>query len=296
MGKDLIKNGYIPLDKSWMIRMGTLDAIYGYEDTTLFLKRQSLLSDDLQALYCACRLWRTNEPIDVGESATLFRFLRFAAWKFGLDKKFILRGTLKKRRITDNPEIIHWPLADLLKLDNNTSQWASAAVLFGNKEIIDNPPYKLKLTYKAVNHWREQRAKSQSWLPRYDQTILRQAETFLKILYGESVEFKPEQAEDYCFVRAFGFISATEGESRWPSLRGHESDRIRGMEKALNDFAANKEIISNDHRIIQAIVMKAKIENKNVLIKYPSAINKSWPQFWDFLKDAEKNSRNELMI
>ena len=36
-------------------------------------------------------------------------------------------------------------------------------------------------------------------------------------------------------ARAFGFISKEEGEEKWPSLRGHESDRIEEMEKEMKD-------------------------------------------------------------
>ncbi|HEY4477585.1 MAG TPA: hypothetical protein VJB56_03050 [Candidatus Paceibacterota bacterium] len=116
----LIRNGYIPLDKSWIIRMGVLDMINGRHDIIDFLTSQKSLSGDLQALLCAARVWDTNEPIDVGESGTLYRFLRFASWARNLDKKFILRGTLKERAICDNPVVVHYSLKELLLLDHGT--------------------------------------------------------------------------------------------------------------------------------------------------------------------------------
>ena len=234
MKQNLIDKGYIPLDKSWMIRMGVLDLTNGYDDCTKFLEQQYReLSDDLRSLYHASIRWNSNEPIDVGESGTLYRFLKFASWKLGKQKEFVLRGTLKNRKTCDNPSIVDWPLEELLTLDNRTSQWASASVLVGNPERMPNPPYKLQVTYDAVEHWKNARRKNEIWEPRHDETILAQALSYLQWSREGKIDFTPQQAEDYCFARAFGLMSAQEGEMRWPSLRGHESDRIVEMEEAL---------------------------------------------------------------
>ena len=282
----LIKQGYIPLDKSWIIRMGILDLLNGYDDTTQFIKKQEQLSDDLKALYRASLAWKSDEPIDVGESGTLYRFLRFASWKLDIDKEFILHGSLKQREICDNPEIVNYSLDELLKLDNGTSQWASASVLLGSKERIPNPPYKLRLSYEAVSHWKKQRKKGHHWEPRYDETILRQAIAFLELLKKGETSFIPQQPEDYCFARAFELITKEDGELRWPSLRGHESNRIAEMERVLCDTVVGKEINSRDHRIVQAIAMLRKVKGKDIKVKYPEVVKKSWPQFWKFLKDS----------
>ncbi|MBS3141136.1 hypothetical protein J4405_03255 [Candidatus Woesearchaeota archaeon] len=278
MKNDLIKKDYIPLDKSWMIRIGVLDLINNYSDCINFLQQHyEKLSDDLKSLYHASIQWKENTPIDVGESGTLYRFLRFASWKLGLDKRFILQGTLKDRKICNNPEITNWSLEQLLELDNGTSQWASASVLLGNSQRIINPPYKLQTTYEAIEHWTKARKQGKLWEPRYDETILAQALAYLNYIKTGKIEFTPEQAEDYCFARAFGLINK-EAEKRWPSLRGHESDRINEMELALHQ----KEITSRDHRVIQAVAM---LKRNSIKIEYPECVNKSWPQFWRFLKD-----------
>ena len=281
----LIKQGYIPLDKSWIIRMGILDLLSGHRDTIEFIKQQNELSDDLEALYRTLLAWKSNKLIDVGESGTLYRFLKFTSWKLNVDKEFVLHGSLKQREICDNPEIVNYSLDKLLKLDNGTSQWASASVILGNKERISNPPYKLKLTYEAVSHWKEQRKKNLCWEPRYDETILRQAIAFLELLKKGKTSFIPQQAEDYCFARAFELITKESGELRWPSLRGHESDRIAEMERMIYASNLGKEINSTDHRVIQAIAMLQKIKGKNIKVKYPDVVKKSWPQFWKFIKN-----------
>jgi len=285
----LIKQGYIPLDKSWIIRMGVLDLLNGYEDTIQFIKQQEQLSDDLKTLYRASIAWKSDGPIDVGESGTLFRFLRFASWKLGVDKEFILHGSLEKREICDDPKIVNYSLDELLKLDNGTSQWASASVLLGSKERILNPPYKLKLSYEAISHWNKQRKNGQRWEPRYDETILRQAIAFLELLKKGETSFIPQQPEDYCFARAFEFITKKNGEFRWLSLRGHESNRITEMERVLYDSGLGKEIDSTDHRVVQAIVMLQKVKGKDIKVKYPETARKSWPQFWKFLNDSLNN-------
>jgi len=286
--EDRIFLKYIPLDKSWMIRVGVLDIINGYTDITAFLESQDSLSDDLKALYRVSENWNSNNPLDVGESATLYRFLKFASWKLGKDKKFILRGTLKDRKICNNPEIINWSLKELLTLDNGTSQWASASVLLGNQEKIANPPYKLQLTYDAVKHWKERRACKKCWLPRYDKTIERQAEAFLQLMKTGKTNFVPKHSEDYCFARAFDLITPEEGEEKFPSLRNHETDRIKEMEKALRQVERDNIISSKDHRVTWAVAARQISLKKDYTIKYPSALNKSFPKCLDFLDYCKK--------
>jgi len=280
---NLIEKGYIPLDKSWIIRMGVLDLVNGYTYNPFDYCEDILgrpyeeLSDDLQAMFCVSVQWQLNLPFIVRESATLYRFLKFASWKLGWNRKIIIRGTLKHRNICNNPEIIDWPLEQLLTLDNGTSQWASASVLLGNEEIIPNPPYKLQLTYDAVKYWRIARSHGRRWEPIYDKTILRQALAYLQWIRDGHMDFEPLQAEDYCFARAFGIITQEEGERKWPSLKGHESNRIVDMEEALQQ----KVITSKDHRIVQAVAM---LKRQEVDFMYPNCVRKSWPQFWKFMR------------
>lgn len=285
---DLIRKGDIPLDKSWIIRMGILDLINGYDTIINFLEKQEQLSDDLLALKRVLKNWNSNEALDVGESGTLYRFLKFASWKLSKSKKFIVHGTLKQRKIGDNPEIINWPLKKLLELDNKSSQWASASVLLGNKEKIENPPLKLQLTYKALEHWNQQRKNNQLWVPRYDKTIEKQALAFLDLLKTGKTNFQPEHSEDYCFARAFNLTTKQEAEKKFPSLIGHETNRIEEMENAIKKADDKGIVDSKDHRVVQAIAMRQKFLGKPVVIENKNAVNKTWPQFWGFLNDSEK--------
>jgi hypothetical protein len=274
----------IPLDKSWVIRMGILDMVHGYDDIETFLEKESDLSDDLQALLRAARAWKINEPVDVGESGTLYRFLQFAAWKLDLPKTFLKQGTLQERALTNNPNIVKMSQKELLRLDNGTSQWASAAALLGDEERLPNPPFKLQLTYEAIEHWKEQRETGLPWEPRYDATIRKQAEAYKALREGERQNFVPEQAEDFCFAYTFEYMSAEEGAARWPALRGHESDRVVEIVEMKRRAGAHEPVSSKDHRVAQAIAMWSKVNGVPIEIVSPEAVNKSWPQFWKFLE------------
>lgn len=274
---------FIPLDKSWITRMGVLDIISGYNDTQEFLNEQIDLNGDLLALKNASEKWNSNVPINVGESATLYRLLQFASWKLDLNKTFIKEGTLKDRQITNDSNIVNLQLEELLKLDNQTTQWATASVILGNKKRIPNPPNKLQQTYDAVDHWNKKRLAGLVWEPQYDETILRQVKTFLRLREGHSAIFTPQHSEDYCFARVFGYMTKDEGERRWPSLKGHESDRIEEMEKVIAKGKEENFIDSKDHRVVQAMAMWGIINQKKFTFVYPEVVNKSWPKFWDFL-------------
>ena len=245
-------------------------------------ERYGDLSDDSKALYRASTQWlRGERTINVGESATLYRALRFKAWSDGKSVDVVKERTLRKRPICDDQKIIFYPTAELLKIDD-TTQWATAAVLAGSAERIDNPPPKLLMTYNAVDQWRRQK----EWAVRPDEIIGAQATAFLEMLAGGNPVFVPEEAEDYCFARAFDFSSPEEGAKRWKSLQGHESPRISEMERCLSEYERGKVVDTDDHRVVQALAMKANVEKKEISFSNPHCVGKSWPQFWRFLEDV----------
>jgi hypothetical protein len=281
-----LKN-YIPLDKSWINRMGILDLVNGRDQITTFLSKQDDLGGDLTALQRAILSWKKNEPINVGESGTLYRLLKFTSWKLNANKEFVIERTLANRKINDNSAVVNWSQKELLELDNKTSQWASAAALLGDEERLINPPFKLALTYEAIKHWNDKISKDLMWEPRYDHTIQNQAETYIKILNKENLKFEVEQAEDFCFGYVFGFISLEDGERKWPALRGHESDRIIEIKEALDQAKTGTAVTSKDHRVVQAIAMWGKVSGVNVHFQFPESVNKTWPQFWKFIDNEE---------
>jgi len=278
---------YIPLEKYWTIRMGVLDMINGHEDINRFLAKQKKLGGDILAVKKASTLWKTDKPVDIGECGTLYRYLQFASWKLDLKKKFIKRGTLVHRKITSNPKIVNWKLEKLLTLDAGTSQWASAAILLGNKEEIKNPPFFLKKTIRALKHWQERRRKNKMWEPEYDSLIQKQAEHFMSVLHHKKSKFFPSNPDDYCFARAFGVVTRAYGEKHWPMIQHHESNRLEEMEKALGQVEKGVVVTSKDHRVVQALAMLYKTKGKKIRFTHPDAVNKTWPQFWKFLKSIQ---------
>ena len=286
MRQYLIDRGYIPFDKSWLIRVGVIDLLTGYDDTINFLgNHYDSLSDDLKALYEASHDWQDDvAAIDVGESATLYRFLKFASHKLNYNREFIRRGTLEHRRLGDDRKTLDATFEELVALP--TSQWSSAYAIFDyaifnrtHDTEVENPKPKLRLTFDAIRHWENARASSKGCKIIHDDTLLRQAVAYVEYLRNGNIEFIPQHAEDYCFSRAFGLMSAEQGASLWSNLRDHESDRLDEMEQQL----ASDTITSKDHRVVQAIAMMKK---GKVSVEYSTAVNKSWPQFWRFLKDA----------
>lgn len=277
MTYDLIAEGHIPRDKSWTIRNGILDLLHGKGTIIDFLQKEEETGEDLQALLRCSIAWYNGGPLDVGESGTIYRCLRYASWALGKDREFIKRGTLKNRNLCDNPEIINWPLEKILTL--GTTQWATAAMLFRMEHLQTTEP-KLQLTNESIYQWDKTGG---CWEPRYDNTILKQAECYLHLLNSNWVDFVPEQAEDYCFARAFGYMTKEEGEARWPNLKGHESNRIISMEEALESAWEGRKIISDDHRVVQALVMWARVNKMPLELSNLQAVKKSWPQFWRFI-------------
>lgn len=290
---DIIKGGYIPLDKSWIIRMGVLDLLSGYDDCVRFLEQYGKehpgkLSGDLQALYRASLQWESGEEVDVGESRALYRMLKRASEELKLNKTFVRHGTLEKRKLGDEPENFTKPLHELAALP--TSQLASAYVLVkyamtGEIEVVPHDKPRLQDTYDAILHWKKARSQGEVWQPIYDDIILTQASAYLQWLKEGRMDFVPWHAEDYCFARAFGIMSAQDGE-KWPNLKDHESDRVPEMEQQLQQI----EVTSKDHRVVQAIAMLRKSKDR---IKYPLSVNKSWPQFWRFFEDAPHLSERQ---
>lgn len=273
---------YIPLDKSWTIRCICLDIINEYNDIDF---NDTILSDDIQQALTALKTWKDKKNIFVGESATLYRFLKFINWKQNSNKNLIISGTLKNRKVCDDSTIINLSLDELLKLDNNTSQWASAAYLCGNRELPETVPFKLQTTIDACNHWEFHRDNGEAWIPLKDKTISNQVDIFLQLMNGNRPTWFPVQSEDYCFARVFNYINADEGLKLWPSLCNHESNRIIEMESAIKLFQSDLKITSKDHRVIQALVMYSYVNKVMFNCDYPHCVNKSWPQFWNFIQD-----------
>lgn len=268
----------LPADKSWFIRIAFLCFIHkkpipvAPEDA----------NDDIKSLLEALKPenW-AQKKIFIGDGATAYRFLQFYVWKFGKMKEFIKGPILAPRPICNDPSIVQLPQKKLLKVDN-TSQWASACALCGNPHRVPNPPFKLAVSYEALDAFETGNPAA----IRPDATILRQAEAFLEVCDTGNTSWKPSHSEDFCFANAFALMSARTGAERWPSLAGHESNRPKEMLDQMESLVFRNRITSKDHRVIQAVAMFAESKGITYKVSHPLAVAKSWPRFWDFLKLA----------
>jgi|TARA_Y100000034_G_scaffold70432_1_gene85003 chorismate mutase len=266
---------YMPLDKSWYIRLCILSLINNDDTVIKFLEGKELC-DDLKCTVNAVKNFH-QQTIDVGESATLLRFLKFYCWYNNINKDFTMGPMLRKRNICDNPDIVNWSVKELLKLDYGTSQWVSAFMLVKKDMNLFHPEgtnynKKINLTREALNVWYSSKDRTKVII---DKTIRKQVRYYL----GHDIKFNVSTGEDYCFARAFNLMTKEEGIKKWPQLVNHESNRIEEMEKQLH----KKTITSTDHRVVQALALKAKKNNRlNVNILYPKCVSKSWPKFWSF--------------
>ena len=97
---------YIPLDKSWIIRGGILDLVNNYKDIKNFLSRRQNLGDDLMALRDISIFWNNSyKKLNVGESGTLYRFVRFALWKQGIKGDIIEKEGFASKLFPDQIKI-----------------------------------------------------------------------------------------------------------------------------------------------------------------------------------------------
>jgi hypothetical protein len=272
-----IPNELLPLDKSQAIRNGTKDIIEGYEDTADILEGYQVCTD-IESMLRASQNYKDGDPVDVGESGTLLRILWFASTANGEDREFIRRGTLRDRAITLDPEIIHWPIEDLLTLDGGTTQFATASLILNpDQEIPEESEPKLQLTVEVMAKWAIARAHDEQWQPVKDtDAIRRQAEAYIKWLLHGSMDFRIEHAEDVPFGGEFDLITPFDAEARWPKLRNHESDRIAALGMAPETLKKTR-----DHRVMQAAAMRHNLTPD--FFSYPESVAKSWPEFWDFM-------------
>lgn len=296
----IVSKGYIPWFKSQIIRMGILDLLGGYGpgDLIKFLDSQMDLGGDLQALRRVAEVGNDrSKPIDVGESGTIYRFVRFYLWKYGIDQEIVMGGTLTKRakEMGATPEIIHWPLAKLLTLEGGTTQWATMAILMGNKETLREIPFYIQQTYDAIEHWEKQRKCGMVWVPQRDPTLIAQVEGYASFLKTGKINIQPTRLGDCdlaCFLMAFGVLTPEEAKEIWPQIQFHESDRMLEMTRTAREILRRGIIHTNDHRVAHANAMLLRYLNPKISIyaikqkfSNPDCVNKTWPRFWDLLAD-----------
>jgi hypothetical protein len=295
--------------------MGILDLTRGYghnlKDFLNSLPKEKI-SGDLKALSRVADNWdkRFDQPLDIGESGTIYRFIKMYNWINKIPHDPIVSGTLierSKNEMTNNPEIASWTMDELRKLDHNTTQWAtmkyllsspeerekSTPVIYKGNRLTRDGDFKLRVTYDSVDHWESQRSQGKNWETRKDPTFIGQLSAFAKALETGEVEYTGEQAEDYCFERAFNLIDESEGRLVYPTVEGHETDRFKEMERVISLVDKGKPIDSKDHRVVQSIVMREIFFRGDYKVIYQDAPNKTWPGFWNAINTVLTHTNNQ---
>lgn len=246
--------------------------------------------DDIVAAAAVGEGWESRVPVPVGESGTLFRIFsyfdedEYQTWHSWPHRTFLRTGTLRTRPITPAAEIYRLPQAELLKVDNGTSQYATAAVLCGDSERLANAPYRLQQTYDIYDSWLGNGRQLDWSAPLIeDETIRLQAEAMARLALGKGLDFEVRHSEDVPLGIAFGLISLDEAAQRFPSVIGHESNRIVEMRRGLELYKNGVAIDSPDHRVVQALTLLALAQEKPITVTNLGCVAKSWPLFYDFV-------------
>lgn len=293
----------LPISKSRAIRLlllGLRDSDDRIIKSLLRAPQQAELPDDVGWMLGACRFWRNQDNIHVGESATVLRFLWWLSQVRKELKNFVKVRTLVGRLVTLNPEMLNWSIYDLLdksKVPEGTSQLASAANLctpWQYSRVKTNCPHHLHITYQVLDEWDTYLGTGKLPEAGIDPTIRLQSESFVRVLCGREWQFEMAQQEDLPFAYTMlGDWALAEAKKRWPSLAEHESNRFEEVPRAKTEWINTHVISSKDHRVIQAVAMWALLKGwkpKKILgqIKHPQAIAKSWPAFPQFLTWAHE--------
>lgn len=269
----------LPWHKSLIIRFAFQDLIDGKPERSIawLEANYTTLGDDLRSLLRSLKQYLAGEDLDVGESGTLLRFWRYFLLVQGDPRMMHVRGTLRRRPVYSNPDVIDMGGDELLLLDGGTSQWASIAALMGRIQKPQRVPGHLQLTYDAIQLWNEAQIDGVMWPARKDHIISEMVEAWLNWRHTGDMRLVVDNAEKALFAERFGLITAREAEWRFPQLVGHESDRIKAMRRYRRWWWII--VGSRDHRVVQALAMSGK----RCIYLHRRCVSKSWPQFWPFM-------------
>lgn len=286
---------YVGLDKTFARVCLSLDSQHGYTDSQEILAPfQGELPKDTTDYIRALDDYAQNRPIRVGEGGANLRSFLYRMHKDGLLKEFVKEGSLVARPIYEGADIVVMTNAELASLDKKSTQYLSARLVWDQfAELTESDikrDFKLQVVLDAIEHWYTRRELGLPWEPRRDISLARQAASYIQSLQTGQTDpnYYPEQAEDYCFARAYGLMSPAEALARWPKLQGHESNRIESMERAIKQAERGEIIDVNDHRVVQAIAMRFGLGQNR--FKHPECVTKSWPRFWEFVAIAHQQN------
>lgn len=271
-----------PLDKNWIKNFTIMEMKYGGHQVQDFLNEfpDDEMPDDVKACRDTRNAWKVYDYLPVRN----FRSFAVAVDMLIQQSQYrhykILMGSQLRNRVL---------------YDKNSSQRISATILTMNDSALEDrllqnknlfelsPHLRNAITIKKMFADKDTRNRVKLMIYKEDETIKKQFNYFITKLCGENFRLKVDSAEDVPLAVAMGEMTLEDAEEQYPQLRHHETDRIKELKSAFKGQYNE----TNDHRIMMARAMKDVIDEKHYYLDVikPEVVNKSFPKFWDMIKD-----------
>ena len=258
-------------NKSIIVKATLLEFIANSYVIEPFLRSRFFdLPQDAQACYLAlCNREKVSLP--VGNCRSLLIGLKYLIQEDKIPVYNLVMGEQLKKR----------------KLDKNSSQWSSIKVLCGEK-VRDNR-YHVNLARRVKDVW--DNGDLDKLLMEDDHTLKNQ------IKYALDLNFRIKNLrlfeydnlknpEDAPFAVVFDQITIKQALKKFPTLRHHESNRVKELRKSIYQYENEELVTTDDHRIVMAIALYEKFKRSgkpNHLFAHPECVAKSCPKFWGIL-------------
>lgn len=220
------------------------------------------LSDDLMAIYLSL-VNRNKKKIPV---------LNYGGLATGLD-------VLYRDDLCIEKELVMGKQLQGRKLrDPNSSKVNSAKAVLFHPDVKKLDNYFVQLSDKVRKVWNDKR-KLRKMMNMHDDNILRMMK-----FYFDKTSYIVDNSEIAVFdaiINEKNLMKRIEQNHSWAN---HETDRTQTIHQTLKQYHNDKIITTNDPRIVICIILKGKLEDKRVQVKYPNVVSKIFPKFWELIQ------------
>lgn len=253
---------YYPLDKKILKACAILELKNNTEFVQKFLLDKFFdLNDDSKSIYLAL-INRHNQVIPVGNYGGLLTALKVYYDLSGINKLFLVEKQLSSRKL----------------IDQHSSKVGIAMFLLGYDVTHYNIPlYYKNIVKRVLDSWNDPK-KIIECMETPDNNIVRVMEYCFKGIYYET-----NNSEIDVYTAILDESQTDKLIQKNKSWLNHETDRTKTIKLSLNQYHNKNTITTDDPRVIMGIALKAKIADREVHFKFPSAISKIYPRFWDVM-------------
>lgn len=280
----------IPYDKYWILQMGILDMINDKDSIFIFLENNQNITEELKNFKITYLDWTFNKNIVyVGYSNYIYYVLIYIIYKKNLNIELFTDDNIKKINDNEIKKILDFSqnnLIDLGEKDIYYIYFASALILLGDEERLDSPPLFIKKTYKIVDEWNKSYNMDENWDLKYDPIIEHQFNYLKKYNSNNHISFIPKYSEDFFYYSILrDNLKIKKNSYNCFNKIKQNLLLLKEIKDTLYQYKTDKTILSKNDRIIQAIVIKSILEKKNIKVKYPNCVQKSWNNFWNYFSN-----------